>query len=463
MKKILNIFILLLISFIISSCATSQPTESIETQTPPVPKESEPTLSEKQTVNTIIFRDDSNALLQTAIKNNKVDLISFTPCYKTFNGCCLSNGISSYYNGIYSEFFNVASPLDKDLYCELWLHYKSDEGNVLAFPVEYQQNRNMLKVNGVYFECIKDENRFWVPNFNYFHTGWPSETFDYVMDFAPSKFVRFKQQFCKSLGIPSKNSRSGKLFPLEITENQSLKTYGETPFDDIVIEYKDISTGIDNFIDYYYFDRLDYLRDRLVNVSFLIRDNETLFPVEDAMVTIIPLETTEVSKEVFERFSDFTLRAPNFDYGFYGFKNCSSEKFLDNISMQNKLFTYFSEYKTNPFSLITSELKTKTNKNGEFFWTTNELLAQDPDLYSQLILTPLFKKEIMNKLHYFTLEKDRKYLIKVVHPRYQYFEREFTISTDSQVIVELAQITMKMESVYGRGNKENLFVRELIR
>lgn len=99
---------------------------------------------------------------------------------------------------------------------------------------------------------------------------------------------------------------------MEISKNQSFKTYGETPFNNIVTEHKDISTGIDNFMDYY-FDLLDCHKNKLANITFLVRDNETLFPVEDAMVTIIPLEVTEISKEVFERFTNFALRAPNFD------------------------------------------------------------------------------------------------------------------------------------------------------
>lgn len=100
---------------------------------------------------------------------------------------------------------------------------------------------------------------------------------------------------------------------MEITKNQSFIAYGETPFNNIVIEHKDISTGIGNFMDYYYFDLFDCLKNKLANITFLVRDNETLFPVEDAMVTIIPLEVTEISKEVFERFTNFALRAPNFD------------------------------------------------------------------------------------------------------------------------------------------------------
>lgn len=81
----------------------------------------------------------------------------------------------------------------------------------------------------------------------------------------------------------------------------------------ILLNNKDISTGIGNFMDYYYFDLLDCLKNKLANITFLIRDNETLFPVEGAMVIIIPLEVTEISKEVFERFTNFALRAPNFD------------------------------------------------------------------------------------------------------------------------------------------------------
>jgi hypothetical protein len=321
----------------------------------------------------------------------------------------------------------------------------------------------MLKVNGVYFECIKDENHFWVPNFNYFHTGWRSETFDYVMDFAPSKFIRFKQQFCRSLGVPDSKSPTGKIFPLEISENQSLKIFSQIPFEDLVVEYKNITAGIDNFADYYYFDRLDYLRDKLANVTFLIRDNETLYPIEDAIVTITPLESTEELNETFERFTDFTLRAPNFDYGFYGFKSCASEDVLDKLSMQSKLFSYFTEYKLNPWAVINTEVKAKTNKNGEFYWTTNDLLQQKPELYAELIKTPLFKKEIMMKGHYYVMSKDRKYQITVIHPRYQYFERTFSVSGDSQVIIDLAQVTTKLENVGGRGNKENLYIRPIMK
>lgn len=449
MKHLKNLFLAFL-PLLFIYCASSQPEEET--------KQSQQ-VETKPTSNTIIFRDDSNELLKEALKNNKVDLVSLSVCPKVFNGCCLSNGVSKYHNGIYAEFFNSATSLGRDLYCDLWFHYKSDDGNVLAFPVEYQNNRNMMKVNGVYFECIEDGNQFWVPRFNYFHTGWPSETFDYVMDFAPSKFIRFKQQFCKSLGIPDSKSPSGKLFPLEISENPSLKTFSQLPFDDLVIEYKDIAAGIDNFADYYYFDRLDYLRDNLVNVTFLIRDNETLYPVEDAIVTITPSESTAELREVFERFTDFTLRAPNFDYGFYGFKSCALEKVLDKFSMQTKLFNYFTEYKLNPWAVIADELKTKTNKNGEFYWTTNDLFDRNPDLYGELIKTPLFKKDVMQKGHYYVMAKNKKYQIKVIHPRYQYFERTFSLSGDSQVIIDLAQVTTKLENVGGRGNRENLLIR----
>lgn len=449
-----KLIILAIVPFIFSYCASSQPEEETTT---------EQKFETKTTSNTIIFKDDSNELLKNSLKNNKVDLVSLSVCPKVFNGCCLTNGVSKYHNGIYSEFYNSASALGRDLYCELWLHYKSDEGQVLAFPVEYQNNRNILKVNGVYFECIEDGNQFWVPRFNYFHTGWPSETFDYVLDFAPSKFIRFKQQFCKSIGIPDDKSPTGKIFPLEISENPSIKTFSQVPFEDLVVEYKDLAAGIDNFADYYYFDRLDYLRDRVVNVAFLIRDNETLFPVEDAIVTITPLESTADLKEVFERFTDFSLRAPNFDYGFYGFKSCANEKVLDKFSMQAKLFNYFTEYKLNPWAVISDEFKTKTNRNGEFYWTTNDLMDQNPELYSELIKTPLFKKEIMLKGHYYVMAKNKKYQIKVIHPRYQYFERTFSLSGDSQVIVDLAQVTTKLENVGGRGNRENLFIRPIVR
>lgn len=459
--KHIKLLLIGMIPFLFAYCASSQPEEET-TPTSQTTVQVQPTET-KQPSNTIIFRDDSNEILKNALKNNKVDLVSISVCPKVFNGCCLSKGVSKYHNGIYAEFFNSASSLGKDLYCDMWFHYKSDDGQVLAFPVEYQNNRNMLKVNGVYFECIEDESHFWVPNFNYFHTGWPSETFDYVMDFAPGKFVRFKQQFCKSLGLPDTKSPAGKIFPLEISENQSLKVFSQLPFEDLVIEYKDIVAGIDNFADYYYFDRLDYLRDKLVNVSFLIRDNETLFPVEDAIVTITPLEATDELKEVLERFTDFTLRAPNFDYGFYGFKSCASEKTLDKFSMQSKLFNYFTEYKLNPWAVVNDELKAKTNKDGEFYWTTNDLLDKSPELYSDLIKTPLFKKEVMQKGHYYVLAKDKKYQIKVIHPRYQYFGRTFSISGDSQVIVDLAQVTTKLENVGGRGNKENLLIRPIFK
>lgn len=65
----------------------------------------------------------------------------------------------------------------------------------------------------------------------------------------------------------------------------------------------------------------------------------------------------------------------------------------------------------------------------------------------------------MQKGHYYVMAKDKKYQIRVIHPRYQYFERTFTLSGDSQVIVDLAQVTTKLENVGGRGNKENLFIR----
>lgn len=457
--KNIKLFLFILLSVFSLQCSSSIPEE--ETTPTEVPKPVETKQEEKPSSNTIIFRNDSNTFLKDALKNNKVDLISISTCPKVFNGCCLTQGISSYHDGVYAEFYNVTSPLGKNIYCDLWLHYKSTDGTVIAFPVEYQTNRNMLKVNGVYFECIKEDNHFWVPNFNYFHTNWPSETFDYVMDFAPSKFIRFEQQFCKSLGIPDPKSPTGKIFPLQISENPNLKVFAESPFEDIVIEYKDITAGIDNFTDYYYFDRLDYLRDKLANVSFLIRDNETLFPVEDAIVTITPLESTGDLKEVFERFTDFALRAPNFDYGFYGFKSCASESVLDKLSMQSKLFNYFTEYKVNPWAVISNVIKAKTNKDGQFFWNTNYLLEQNPDLYSELIRTPLFKKEISAKATNFVMEKNKEYTIKIIHPRYQYFERTFKISEDSQVIVDLAKITTKLENVGGRGNRDNLFIRSL--
>lgn len=455
--KYIKLLLPFILAFLFIQCSSSKPEEETTTTTTTTQ------VSTESKSNIIVFRDDSNQILKSTLKDNKVDLVSTSVCPKVFNGCCLSNGVSSYHNGIYSEFYNTAKSLGRDLYCELWLHYKSDEGQVLAFPVEYQNNRNMLKVNGVYFECVQDENHFWVPNFNYFHTGWPSETFDYVMDFAPSKFIRFKQQFCKTLGIPDSRSKSGKIFPLEISENPDLKIYSELPFDDLVVEYKDITAGIDNFVDYYYFDRLDYLRDRIANVTFLIRDNETLYPVEDAIVTITPLEPTGESKEVFERFTDFTLRAPNFDYGFYGFKSCADEKVLDKFSMQTKLFNYFTEYKLNPWAVLSDEFKAKTDKNGEIYWTTNYLYEQNVDLYNELIKTPLFKKEIANKSHYFVMERNKNYQIKIIHPRYQYFERTFSISGDSQVIVDLAQVTTKLENVGGRGNKENIYIRPLVK
>ncbi|MEJ5306501.1 MAG: hypothetical protein WHV63_11225 [Ignavibacteria bacterium] len=455
--KYIKLLLPFILAFLFIQCSSTKPEEETTTTTTTTQ------VSTESKSNIIVFRDDSNQILKSTLKDNKVDLVSTSVCPKVFNGCCLSNGVSSYHNGIYSEFYNTAKSLGRDLYCELWLHYKSDEGQVLAFPVEYQNNRNMLKVNGVYFECVQDENHFWVPNFNYFHTGWPSETFDYVMDFAPSKFIRFKQQFCKTLGIPDSKSKSGKIFPLEISENPDLKIYSELPFDDLVVEYKDITAGIDNFVDYYYFDRLDYLRDRIANVTFLIRDNETLYPVEDAIVTITPLEPTGESKEVFERFTDFTLRAPNFDYGFYGFKSCADEKVLDKFSMQTKLFNYFTEYKLNPWAVLSDEFKAKTDKNGEIYWTTNYLYEQNVDLYNELIKTPLFKKEIANKSHYFVMERNKNYQIKIIHPRYQYFERTFSISGDSQVIVDLAQVTTKLENVGGRGNKENIYIRPLVK
>jgi len=453
--KYLKLLISITLAFFFFQCSPSKPEEETTTKGTEVKTDTKS--------NIIIFRDDSNELLKTSLKNNKVDLVSTSVCPKVFNGCCLSQGVSKYHNGIYTEFFNKAKSLGRDLYCELWFHYKSDDGQVLAFPVEYQNNRNMLKVNGVYFECIQDDNRFWVPNFNYFHSNWPSETFDYVMDFAPSKFIRFKQQFCRILGIPDSKSKTGKIFPLEISENPDLKIYSEIPFDDLVIEYKDITTGLDNFVDYYYFDRLDFLRGNIANVTFLIRDNETLYPVEDAIVTITPLNPSGDLKEVFERFTDFTLRAPNFDYGFYGFKSCASEKVLDKFSMQTKLFNYFTEYKLNPWAVISEEYKARTNKNGEIYWTTNYLYEQNIDLYNELLKTPLFRKEIAGKAHNFVMEKHKNYQLKIIHPRYQYFERTFSISDDSQVIVDLAQVTTKLENVGGRGNRENLYIRPLLK
>ncbi len=453
--KYIKILISFNLAFLLTQCAPSKP--ELETTTKKIE------VGTETKSNIIIFRDDSNELLKTSLKNNKVDLVSTSICPKVFNGCCLSQGVSKYHNGIYTEFFNKAKSLGRDLYCDMWLHYKSDDGQVIAFPVEYQRNRNMLKVNGVYFDCIQDENRFWIPNFNFFHTNWPSETFYYVLDFAPSKLIRFKQQFCRTLGIPDPRSKTGKIFTLEISENPELKIYSESPFDDLLVEYKDISTGINNFIEYYYIDRLDYLRRKIANVSFLIRDNGTLFPIEDAFVTITPLEPSEDLKEVFERFTDFSLRAPNFDFGFYGFKSCASEKVLEQFSMQTRLFKYFTEYKLNPWAAVSDEIKFQTNKDGEFYWTTSYLYDQNIDIYNQLIKTPLFIKEITNKSYYFVLEKNKKYQIKIIHPRYQYFERTFCISEDSQVIVDLAQVTAKIENVVGQGNRENLNVRPLLK
>jgi hypothetical protein len=131
--------------------------------------------------------------------------------------------------------------------------------------------------------------------------------------------------------------------------------------------------------------------------------------------------------------------------------------------MQSKLFNFFTEYKLNPWAVINTEVKAKTNKNGVFYWTTNDLLQQKPELYAELIKTPLFKKEIMMKGHYYVMSKDRKYQITVIHPRYQYFERTFSVSGDSQVIIDLAQVTTKLENVGGRGNRENLFIRPIMK
>ena len=449
MKKSYLFYIAILLIFIIG-CGPSKPEEEVVDET-------------AKNGNMIIFRYDSNELVNKALKHNKVDLLSKSVCPKIFNGCCIPNGISTYYNGIYQDLFNISSALNRNIVCDIWLHYKSDDGQILAMPVEYQKDRNMLKVDGIYFECISSDNQLWVPNLNYFHSGWPSETFDYVMDFAPSKFIRFKQQFCRSLGIPTTlKVKNQKLFHLEVTENQQLKIYSEAPFDDLTIEYKDIATGIENFVDYYYFDRLDYLRDKLVNVSFLVRDNETLYPVEDANVVILPLEGTDESREIIERFTDFTLRAPNFDFGLYGFKNCISENVLDRISMQNKLFTYFTDYRLNPWAIISSKYSNKTNKNGELYWNPDDLASSDPNTFSSLIKSELFKTQILNRAHYFAIEKNKRYSIKIVHPRYQYFERTFSVSEDSQVIIDLAQVTTKLENVGGRGNRDNLFIRPIL-
>lgn len=450
--KNLYLFPIILLSLVFSNCGPSETDEDVVVE------------ETKTNGNMIVFRYDSNELLNKALKNNKVDLISKSTCTNVFHGCCIPKGISTYHRGINLDLFNITSSLNRDISCDIWLHYKSDDGQFLAFPVEYQKDRNILFVNGIYFECILSDDQLWVPNLNYFHKGWPSETFDYVMDFAPSKFIRFKQQFCRTLGIPTTMKvKEGKLFTLEVSENLNLKIYSESPFDDLTLEYKDIATGIENFVDYYYFDRLDYLRDKLANVSFLVRDNETLFPVEDAMVTITPLEGTDESREVFERFTDFTLRAPNFDYGLYGFKTCISENQLNKISMQNKLFTYFTDYKLNPWATLTSEYKNKTNKNGELYWTPNDLITSNPDIYYSLVETPLVKNEILNKAHYFVLEKNKSYAIKIIHPRYQFFERTFSINEDSQVIIDLAQVTTKLENVGGRGNRDNLFVRPILK
>jgi hypothetical protein len=132
---------------------------------------------------------------------------------------------------------------------------------------------------------------------------------------------------------------------------------------------------------------------------------------------------------------------------------------LDKLSMQTKLFNYYTEYKLNPWAVLSDEFKAKTNKDGEIYWTTNYLYDQNLDLYNQLLKTPLFSKEVVGKLHYFVMEKNKKYQIKIIHPRYQYFERTFSISGDSQVIVDLAQVTTKLENVGGRGNKDNLYIR----
>lgn len=417
---------------------------------------------EEKPSSTIIFRGDSNERLSQALKDNKVDLVSRGECPKEFHGCCLPNGISSYYYGVNAEFYNLGSPLKNDNYCDMWLHYKSDDGNVVGLPLGYDSKSNMLKAYGIYFECIVEDNKLWVPNLNYYHKGWPSETFDYVMDFSPSKFIRFKQQFCKSLAVPSTfKTQSGKLFPIEISENSTIKTFTEKPFDDLILEYKDIATGMENFADYYYFDRLDYIKDYLANIAFLVRDNETHFPVEGALVTITPLDGSELGVEAFERFTDFALRAPNFDYGFYGFKNCATEKTLDKFSMQSKLFTYFTEYGINPWALINSELKTKTTRDGDIYWITNDLLKTNPDLYTSMIETPIFKKEIFAKGHFFGVERYKRYKITIIHPQYQFFEREFKVNDDSQILIELAQITTKMEGVKGKGNYENMVIREI--
>lgn len=451
-NKILHLVLLFALPFIFLSCSASEPETTTE----------QTVVVEEKGPSAIIFRGDSNERLFQALKDNKVDLVSKGLCSKVFHGCCLPRGISDYYYGVNAEFFSLGKSLKNNIYCDLWLHYKSSEGYVVAFPLEYQSNRNMLKVNGIHFECIAEDNKFWIPNLNYYHKNWPSETFDYVLDFSPSKFIRFEQQFCRSLALPSTfKTQSGKLFPLEISENPDHQTFAEVPFEDITLEYKDISTGMDNFADYYYFDRLDYIKDNLANVSFLVRDNETHFPVEGALVTIVPIDGIELGVEAFERFTDFALRAPNFDYGFYGFKNCASEKVLDKFSMQSKLFTYFTEYGVNPWSLITSELKTKTTRDGDIYWTTNDMLKTNYNLYASLLETPIFKKEVFAKGHYFGVERYKRYRINIIHPHYQFFDREFKVNRDSQILIELAQVTEKMESVKGKGNYENMVIREI--
>lgn len=451
-RKELKIIIFLFFFAFLIGCAG---TEEIE----------EPTTTYKtqeSTDDNIVFRGDSPTRLLKAITSEKVDIVSVNDCRRYFNGCCLPRPLSIYNIGFGTQFFDISLPMDRDVTCEMWLNYVSEEGLILGFPVDYNARKNASFVNGIYYECLKQDNRFWIPNLHYYHEGWRSETFDYVMDFAPTKLIKFKQQFCRQMAVPtSLKTKFNKLFPLEISENTSYKVYSENPFEDIILEYKDIVEGINNFADYYYFDRLDFLRDKFANVAFLVRDNETRYPVENAKIVITPLFETNLSKEVVERFSDFALRAPNFDFGLYGFKKCASEKFLNQISMQNKLFTYFSEYGINPWALIDKELVTYTNKNGEIYWVRNNLVNNKNIPYAELFKTPLFVKNITPKGFYYALETSKKYRISIIHPRYQYFVRDFTVNKDSQIIIDLAQTTTKFEQVSGKGNFDNMQIREI--
>lgn len=425
-------------------------------------EETKPTETGPNTDNNIVFRGDAPTRLLKSLSTDKVDIVSVSDCRKYFNGCCLPRPLSFYNPGFGTQLYDISPPMNRDVNCEMWFSYMSEDGLILGFPVDYNSKKNSSFVNGIYYECFKEDNRFWIPNLQYYHPGWRSETFDYVMDFAPTKLIKFKQKFCRIMAVPTDlRTKFNKLFPLEISENTSYKVYSENPFEDIIMEYKDVVEGINNFADFYYFDRLDFLKDKFANAAFLIRDNETHYPVEGAKVVITPLFETTIGKEVMDRFSDFALRAPNFDFGLYGFKRCATEKYLSQISMQNKLFTYFSDYGINPWAILDRELVAFTNKNGEIYWVRNNLITYKNIPYAELFKTPLFSKNITPKGFYYAMETNKKYRISIIHPKYQYFIREFSINKDSQIIIDLAQTTYKIEQVKGKGNIENMFIREI--